>query len=330
MYSSCLICHDHLGRNDVVRRFPVGRRIAFAPESGRIWVICDRCGEWNLAPIEERWEATAELGELLTTLGERAVGDDVSLAHSDQVALIRVGKADGPGFSSLRYGERLADRSGRRTLARRAVWTLQGVSTLAAGVVGGIVGGFSGAAFALIIGAAVSEVVANRRNPVVARVPIGEGTWEPIKRRDLEDARLVPEEGGGWLLRIRPGLELRGDMAIEAARYLLPRLNWSGQAPDTLRKAWNYLEKKGGTAASVFGAAARRRGKGRTARLSKLDPHIRLALEIVTDGEVESRDVAESLDRLHEAWEAAEELAVIQDELVYNPKLLRRFRELKG
>jgi hypothetical protein len=57
MYTTCLFCNESLGTNDVVELFPVGRRLAFDPEKGRLWVICGECPRWNLSPIEERWEA---------------------------------------------------------------------------------------------------------------------------------------------------------------------------------------------------------------------------------------------------------------------------------
>jgi hypothetical protein len=38
----------------------VGRRLAFDTEKGRLWVLCARCRSWNLAHLEERWEAVEE------------------------------------------------------------------------------------------------------------------------------------------------------------------------------------------------------------------------------------------------------------------------------
>ena len=60
MYTSCLFCHTDLGANYFLPTFPVGRRLAFDPKKGRLWVICTRCGRWNLTPLEERWEAIDE------------------------------------------------------------------------------------------------------------------------------------------------------------------------------------------------------------------------------------------------------------------------------
>ena len=55
-----MFCQAHLGANDVVEHFPVGKRLAYDGERGRLWVVCTRCRRWNLTPIEERWEALEE------------------------------------------------------------------------------------------------------------------------------------------------------------------------------------------------------------------------------------------------------------------------------
>src|SRR5688500_1795019 len=57
VYATCLFCHAPLGRNETLESFPVGRRLAYDAERGRLWVVCRRCERWNLTPLEERWEA---------------------------------------------------------------------------------------------------------------------------------------------------------------------------------------------------------------------------------------------------------------------------------
>ena len=56
MYSHCLFCQSPFGQNPELERLPVGRRIAFDPAKGRLWVVCRACARWNLTPFEERWE----------------------------------------------------------------------------------------------------------------------------------------------------------------------------------------------------------------------------------------------------------------------------------
>ena len=71
-----MFCKEPLGSNEVVVRpfrsaerlglidldevfsrhlDPVGRRLAFDPAKGRLWVVCRSCERWNLTPLEERW-----------------------------------------------------------------------------------------------------------------------------------------------------------------------------------------------------------------------------------------------------------------------------------
>jgi hypothetical protein len=60
MYTSCLRCDRALGTNIELPHLRVGRRVAFDITSGRIWVICPACAQWNLVPADERWEALGE------------------------------------------------------------------------------------------------------------------------------------------------------------------------------------------------------------------------------------------------------------------------------
>jgi hypothetical protein len=50
MYSTCLFCHQALGANEAIEAFPVGRRLVFDQQRGRLWVVCRKCQKWNLSP----------------------------------------------------------------------------------------------------------------------------------------------------------------------------------------------------------------------------------------------------------------------------------------
>ena len=64
MYSTCIFCHAGLGANNSIEPFPIGRRLAFDPAQGRLWVVCSKCERWNLSPIEERFEAIEDCDRL--------------------------------------------------------------------------------------------------------------------------------------------------------------------------------------------------------------------------------------------------------------------------
>src|SRR5215212_7635345 len=97
MYSTCLFCHSDLGRNEVVEHFPVGRRLAFDGERGRLWVVCRKCERWNLSPVEERWEAIEEAERLYRGTKLRVSTDNIGLARlRDGTELVRIGKPERP------------------------------------------------------------------------------------------------------------------------------------------------------------------------------------------------------------------------------------------
>ena len=74
MYSTCIFCHAALEANDTIEHFPIGRRLAFDSERGRLWVVCRRCRQWNLTPVEERWEDNGTLLGVMLRAGRSQVG----------------------------------------------------------------------------------------------------------------------------------------------------------------------------------------------------------------------------------------------------------------
>lgn len=108
MYTTCLFCHADLGANHLLPTFPVGRRLAFDPRKGRLWVVCTRCARWNLTPLEERWEAIDEAERRFRGTRLRFSTDNVGLARfRGDFELIRIGPALLPEIASWRYGTRL-------------------------------------------------------------------------------------------------------------------------------------------------------------------------------------------------------------------------------
>ena len=85
MYSTCLFCNSSLGTNDRIAAFPVGHRLAFDPARGRLWVLCARCGRWNLSPLDERWEAIDECDRLFRGTRLRFSTDNIGLARLEML-----------------------------------------------------------------------------------------------------------------------------------------------------------------------------------------------------------------------------------------------------
>ena len=108
MYSTCLYCLAALGRNDALELFPVGRRLAFDPARGRLWAVCDHCSRWNLAPIDERWDAIDECERRYRSTHQRYGTDNIGLAAlRDGTEMVRIGPALRPEIAAWRYGARL-------------------------------------------------------------------------------------------------------------------------------------------------------------------------------------------------------------------------------
>ena len=127
MFKTCMFCNRPLGTNEVIEHFPVGRRLAFDAERGRLWVVCRKCERWNLSPVEERWEAVEMCERLFRDTRVRVSTENVGLAkHPEGLELVRIGRPIRPEFAVWRYG----DQFGRRrkgallgTLAATAVFT---------------------------------------------------------------------------------------------------------------------------------------------------------------------------------------------------------------
>ena len=117
MYSTCIFCNSRLGANEVVEEFPVGRRLAFDPDKGRLWALCPKCRQWNLSPIEERWEALESLERVYRDTPQRYSTDQIGLAkHREGLEVVRIGQPTRPEYAAWRYGGELMRRR-RRTLA---------------------------------------------------------------------------------------------------------------------------------------------------------------------------------------------------------------------
>ena len=339
MYSTCLFCHEHLGYNELIAGLHVGRRIAFDPKKGRLWVVCTECGRWNLTPFEERWEAVEECERIFRSTRLRVATDNIGLAQPHWgFELVRIGAALRPEIAAWRYGTKLLNR--HTTIAgyaknlgvnQRTVMKLRTVP---------------------------------RRFDVLARVPMG-NTRATVRYAHLPDAEILrPDTDQVWRLRVRHdhGLStLEGQEAIKAARVLLTALN-DGSAPESMVRtavikldeaghADNYFARIGALALStswgrlpVKGAGKFQEPEGSRGRsaaerlivrlttrsfwsrggtgseerslLHRLPDVDRLSLEMAANEDAERRALVGELHALREAWQEAEEVAAIADHLL--------------
>jgi hypothetical protein len=347
MYATCLFCNGHLGRNDALEHFPVGRRLAYDAANGRLWVVCRRCERWNLTPLEERWEAIEECERRYSATRLRVSTDNIGLARlRDGLELVRIGRPQRPEFAAWRYG----DQFGRRR-RRHLMYSTAGVAAVAAIVVAGPATGLvAGGSWGLWHGSrALYDLYQTRRVRLRLKLP-GLETPAIIRKRHLESARLVNlPHSAGWELHVaheitndvswwdKLGRDLRspnalvasreltilsGADALRAAGQLLPKLNAAGARGAQVQSAVRLIEDVGNPA-DLFAIQAERGRSGLRARrtdppgrlIREFPTEVRLALEMAAHEESERRALEGELALLEEAWREAEEIAAIADNM---------------
>src|SRR6478752_7028488 len=145
MYATCLFCNKPLGKNETFETFPVGKRLAFDPAKGRLWVVCPQCERWNLTPLEDRWEAIETAEKLFRDARKRVSTDNIGLAKlRDGTTLVRIGEAQRPEFAAWRYGDQFGRRR-RKTIIQTTAMVAGAATIPFLGPVLGIsLGGFGG------------------------------------------------------------------------------------------------------------------------------------------------------------------------------------------
>jgi hypothetical protein len=313
MYSTCIFCHSALEGNDTIEHFPIGRRLAFDPERGRLWVVCRRCRQWNLTPTEERWEAIEECERFFRDTRLRVSTDQIGLARLPSgVELVRIGRPERPEFAAWRYGDQLGRR--RRTALIRAGI---GLGALGALVVGGAAAGVGIGGFGWLIGQMGERIVKGSPERVVARLPVPDVGELTVKGKHLSRLQLVTSGETGWRLGLphrKQIVTLEGDPAIQALGKLLPQLNRFGGSRDRVTEAVSLIERVPDPT-RFFDVAARMAMSRAKAKISALPESLRLALEMAAHEDSERRALEGELALLEQAWKEAEEVAAIADNM---------------
>jgi hypothetical protein len=330
MYSTCLFCHESLGGNGILASFPIGRRLAFDAQRGRLWIVCLRCQRWNLSPLEERWETVeaCERAYRRTTL--RASTAEIGLARmADGLELVRIGKPTKPEMAAWRYGRELLRR---RWLGRLDVGTERAVRraapVLAAGVVA-LTPLASLAAYAAIGAMAAVERWYDSERPIARVIRPGRGEGPVIVRqRHLSSAELVRETHQGvpgWRLRMqteRGAGTWRGTDADRTLGSLLARMNRAGASQHQVEQALAKIDWfGGGDGVYAFGSRYGAFPRGYEQRL---------AMEMVSHDTLERQALEGELAALEAAWREAEEIAAIADDLLEPSALTSRLEQLRS
>ena len=327
MYSTCIFCHSALGKNESVEHFPVGRKLAFDGAKGRLWVVCTKCGRWNLTPLEERWEAIEECEREYRATRLRASTDEIGLATlREGMDLIRIGSPLRPEFAAWRYAKHF-----RRRRQEQYVW-------IGAGIVGAgalVLAGLPFVGFVMPVMTAVRGVVSKQKDLGRAdnfvRSSVLAATGQTIRKKEKADIRIIPsEKEPGWGIRFAYDAkfaDFTGPEAVHAAHMVSPAVNALGASDSSVKEAVQALE----AAASPddYFRKVLNYGESRGWRHTGLRAYpeeMRLAFEMASHEESERRALDGELDRLEQDWKEAEEIAAIADNL-FVPKSVTDWME---
>jgi hypothetical protein len=341
MYATCLFCHSHLGANEVIEAFPVGRRLAFDAAKGRLWAVCGACGRWNLSPADERWEAIEACEALFRATRVRVTTDQIGLARlSEGLELVRIGAPLRPEFAAWRYGTRFRRRRARTQYAAAATVMAAGAGAIA----------FAPLLMPLVSLGAISIVIVPGVTTVLGAVPVvgalalkdylehdrvigrlrrddrvltvrakhARAGQLRVRGRDPSSVSLDVPHDHGWA-------HFDGAEAMQAAGTIMAGANRFGAPAPQVQAAVDRVEEFGDAAtylraASALGGARNSRMTSLinlwrhlgTMRLSSIEC---LALEMALHEESERRALDGELAILAIAWREAEEIARVADTL---------------
>lgn len=356
VYSTCTFCHAPLGRNEALEHFPVGKRVAFDQARGRLWAVCPSCRQWNLSPIETRWEAIEEGEKLYRDTKLRVATEQIGLAKlRDGTELIRIGEPLRPEFAAWRYGERFARRYRNAWLYGAGAVAIVGGWMAAGPAIGIAFGGIS----TLPINIYTTWRTRYDDRKVVVRHEDESGPFM-VTRSLVRATRVVKDASSplGWSIEVqgRPGVPnarglgpsrtllgqheakdapriIGGTAALDAMRSILPEVNASGGRRATVDEAVRRLEAVGGPERMFLDgikSSSLSKLPGRSCELGEIDAPLRLALEMAAHEETERRALEGELAALEAVWREAEEIAAIADGLTLPERIVRRIDRLKG
>lgn len=333
MYHTCLHCQRLLGANEAIEHLPIGRRIAFDGHRGRLWVVCGKCGRWNLVPFESRWEALEECEKAYRTATRRASTDQIALARlREGLDLVRIGEPLRPEFAAWRYSAVLRARH-RRYITTTVASTVAGLAAVGGYYYFSVVSGLGGAALVFHAPALWDNYRLRWRTSLTIRDR--DGVPRRLSAARLLDSEMQRTEDGypgltipfGWKREII----LPGPSARNALPGVLAIINQEGASRKELMGAVDLLETSGGSegylaAADRLVPAWRKNGRHPIAHLRDAD---RLALEMALHEESERRALEGELHLLLDAWREAEELAGIADRLALPAEVEERLAAMK-
>lgn len=324
----CLFCQKPFPANDRFEHLPFGRRLAYDPGRGRLWIVCGRCFRWTLVPLEDRGAALYEL--------ERAARDEaVPLAHTENVRLLRLARLILVRVGSAGLTEQAWWRYGRELRNRRLSFDSPG-SRVTAYTFGAL--NYVGEA----LGLSDPDVSVDWEDTPVADVlrwrRFGWAAWRgrascPFCQSTLRALRydlswwcypLQSEDGGVSIGVPCPRCDpwtpehiyrIEGREAEPVMRRILAYQNIAGASESLIRDAASAIERAGSPGEFASGACRRRRSLWRMGTTGTV------ALEIALNETIEQRVLDLDVRAVEFRWRREEALARISDDELTPPHL---------
>src|SRR5688572_30242849 len=325
MLTRCVFCNSSLGTNESIEHFQTGRRVAYDAKRGRLWAICSACQRWNLAPIEDRWEALDELARITRDHGRLlSQTQNIALIRAPDIDIVQVGKAPLVEEAWWRYGRELRRRRKTHQLVNIGQWVAQGALVFGAGFVGMyayLIGGsplnhavrwarfgstaWRGSQTCVSCGGILEEISFRRaRHLMVINSPSGSGLGLSCERCGYGNDEY--------------GFTFSNEDGQRLLRRVLAFYNYSGARDDVIQDATWRIDRAGSPAALLrqLGEQRYRIKQGKEKR------ELAIALEISINEESERELLELELKELEARWREEEELAAIIDgELTRLPAL---------
>jgi hypothetical protein len=340
LYTRCLICATPFEENEALEHLPKGKRVAYDPDRGRLWIICRGCRRWSLVPLEARWEALEELEKLVRDRSRLlSQTDNIALLRAGPLEIVRVGRSDRNEEAWWRYGKELRDR-------RATAGKLSLAGSVAAGAfifMGPWTGGMGLFGMWVLLSHAPDSVTQAAR-----WLRFGQTAWRgshecarcghafrALLYRDRGSVHLRPDaEGGTLAVALRcpvcgdheeGGMALHGAAAERTLRRVLAYQHFGGASERRIRSATRLIEEAG----SAGGLTRIVVQGGR--RLVDIRRTGAIALEIAASETAEQRLLELELADLERLWREEERLAeIIDGELTPLPLLEALRRKVSG
>jgi hypothetical protein len=323
-------------------------------------VICTSCARWNLSPLDDRYEVIEHCEQLYRDTPKRMSTDQIGLAKMpDGMVLVRIGDPVFPEYASWRYGQRFMQRE-----QHALVSTTAGVAALLVGMVmvGGPLMPISGAG-ATLYGSyrlgrlAIKKISGWHR---LGAIPLADGRTATLNVGRARSARIVALADGGWTLavpefrgagrilrstsvvdhvtaeEVEDGAALFGwtktydliapEHAEAVARRIMPVVNHAGGDDEMVRGAAKLHEQWEGRIGETVSKLVQWRKRPMTLAG---EPHLALAFEMSVYEEQEQRWLQTQLYLLKHAWQEAERLAAIADDLTLPEWMAEKLGSMK-